>query len=159
MHIGIISDSHDNMPALHKAVEIFTARKAEHVIHAGDFTSPFTFRALKHLQCGFTGVFGNNDGEKILLHKLSGERIFSQPHVFELAGRKIVVMHEHHVVDALAESGRYDLVVCGHTHQPDIRTIGKTLVVNPGEAGGWLYTGQTIAIVNLGDLSAEIITL
>ena len=29
-------------------------------------------------------------------------------------------MHEHHVADALADSGHFDLVVYGHTHKADI---------------------------------------
>lgn len=159
MIIGIISDTHDNLDLLKKAVSLFNERKVEHVIHAGDFTSPFTFRVLNNLGCSFTGVFGNNDGDKLLLKKRSEGRVFRQPHMLELAGRKIVVVHEHHIVDALADSGHYDLVIYGHTHEPDVRKVGKTLVVNPGEAGGWLYNKPTVAILNLADMTAEIIML
>jgi putative phosphoesterase len=159
MLIGVISDTHDNLPAIHRAVEIFNDRKVEHVIHAGDFTSPFTFRALKHLSCGFTGIYGNNDGERVLLQKLSGSRIFTQPFILVLAERKIVIMHEHQVVDALADSGHFDMIVYGHTHVPDIRRRGNALIVNPGELSGWLYGKSTIAIVNLNELSAELVEL
>ncbi len=159
MLIGIISDTHDNMPALHSAVEILNKRNVGHVIHAGDFCSPFTFRALKHLNCEFTGIYGNNDGERLLLQKLSNSRLFTPPHILELAGKKIVIMHEHHVVDALADSNHFDLVVYGHTHTPDIRQQGKTLIVNPGELSGWLYGKSTIAIADLSTLTAELIEL
>lgn len=159
MLIGVMSDSHDNMPQIQKAVDVFNGRQVEHVIHAGDFGAPFTFRILKHLKGGFTGIYGNNDGEKLLLQKLSQGRVFKQPHVFELDGKKIVVVHEHHVVDALAASGHYDVVVYGHTHEPDLRTVGKTLVVNPGETGGWLYGKSTVALVDLQAMSAEIVDL
>jgi len=159
MLIGIIADTHDNLPVIRKAVEMFNERKVGHVIHAGDFTSPFTFRALKHLACDFTGIYGNNDGERVLLQKLSHARIFTQPYILELAGRKIVIMHEHQVVDALADSGHFDLVIYGHTHEPDIRTRGNTLIVNPGELSGWLYGKSTIAVADLATLSAELIEL
>jgi hypothetical protein len=159
MIIGIISDTHDNLDMLRKAVGIFNEQKVEHVIHAGDFTSPFTFRVIKDLTCGFTGVFGNNDGDKLLLRKRSGDRVFNQPHVLELAGRKIVLVHEHHIVNALADSGHYDIVIYGHTHEPDIRKAGNTLIVNPGEAGGWLYGKATIAVLDLGEMKAEIIDI
>ena len=159
MLAGIISDTHDNIAHLKKAVDFFIERRVEHVIHAGDFTSPFTFRVLKDLKCGLTGVFGNNDGDKLLLHKMSEGRIFNQPHIFELAGRKIVLIHEHHIVDALADSGHYDLVIYGHTHKPDIRKIKDTLIVNPGEAGSWLYNSPAIAVADLSNLTAEIINL
>ena len=159
MLIGIISDTHDNMPQIKRAVDLFNERKVEHVVHAGDFTSPFTFRILRDLTCGFTGIFGNNDGDKLLLQKMSGGRVFNQPHIFELEGRKIVLMHEHHIADALADSGHYDLVICGHTHKPEIRKVKNTLVINPGEAGSWLYGKSTVAIADLSLMSAEIINL
>jgi len=159
MLIGIISDTHDNMPQIKKAVELFNERRIEHAIHAGDFTSPFTFRVLKDLKCGFTGIFGNNDGDRLLLHKMSAGRVFPQPHIFELEGRKIVVIHEHHIADALADSGHYDLVIYGHTHSPEIRKVKNTLVINPGEAGSWLYGKSTVAIADLSRMTAEIIAL
>ncbi|GAB4489134.1 MAG: metallophosphoesterase [Thermodesulfovibrionales bacterium] len=157
MKIGVISDTHDNMPAIQRAVDVFTSRKVAHVIHAGDYCSPFTFRVLGKLSCGFTGVFGNNDGEKLLLKKMSDGRIHRQPHIFELGGRKIVVMHEHHVAEALAASGHYDAVIFGHTHEPVVRTIGKCLLMNPGEASGWLYGKCTVVIADLAEMTAEII--
>lgn len=159
MLIGIISDTHDNMGQLRKAVDLFISRKVEHVIHAGDFTSPFTFRIFRDLTCGFTGVFGNNDGDKLLLHKMSAGRVHPQPHTFELASRKIVLIHEHHIVAALGDSGHYDLVIYGHTHKPEVRKAGNTLIINPGEAGSWLYGKSTVAIADLSEMTAEIINL
>jgi len=154
-----MSDTHDNMVQIRKAVDLFNARAVDHVIHAGDFGAPFTFRILKDLKAGFTGIFGNNDGEKLLLRKMSQDRIFRQPHVFEMDSRKFVLVHEHQVVDALAASGHYDVVVYGHTHEADVRRIGKTLLINPGETGGWLYGKSTVAILDLGTMQAEILDL
>jgi hypothetical protein len=159
MLIGIISDTHDNMPQIKRAVDLFNERKVEHVVHAGDFTSPFTFRILRDLTCGFTGIFGNNDGDKLLLQKMSEGRIFNQPHIFELGDRKVVVIHEHTIADALADSGHYDVVIYGHTHKPEIRKVKNTLVINPGEAGSWLYGKSTVAIADLALMTAEIIPL
>lgn len=159
MLIGILSDTHDNMPQIRKAVDLFNSCGVAHVIHAGDFGAPFTFRILKDLKAEFTGIFGNNDGERLLLQKISKGRVFRQPHIFELDCKKIVVIHEHHIVNPLAESGHYDIVVYGHTHEPDVRKVGKTLVVNPGETGGWLYGKSTVALVDLDAMTAEIIDL
>jgi putative phosphoesterase len=159
MLIGAISDTHDHLDNLRKAVELFIARNVEHIIHAGDFTSPFTRRVLKYFPGGFTGIFGNNDGERVLLKKLYEGRVYTQPYVFTLHGRKIVVMHEPDVVEALADSGHFDLVVYGHTHEPVIRKAGRTLIVNPGEACGWLYGNPTAAIVDLEAMEAEIINI
>ncbi|MFZ2198295.1 MAG: metallophosphoesterase, partial [Thermodesulfovibrionales bacterium] len=159
MILGIMADTHDNLITLKKAVDYFNARKVQHVIHAGDFTSPFTFRVLKGLLAGFTGIFGNNDGDRLLLQKQSDGRVYNQPHLLELANRKIIVMHEHQIIDALAQSSCYDLVIYGHTHTPDIRTVKSTLIINPGEASGWLYGKPTVAVADLGEMTAEIISL
>lgn len=159
MLAGIISDSHDNMTALKKAVALFNKRKVRHVIHAGDFTSPFTFRILKELKCNFTGIFGNNDGDKLLLQNMSGGKIFNQPYIFELSGRQIVLLHEHFIVDPLADSQHYDLVIYGHTHKPEIRKRKKTLIINPGEAGGWLYGRSTVALLDLSIMKGEIVNI
>ena len=159
MLIGIIADTHDNMTSLKKAVEYFNARNVQHVIHAGDFTSPFTSRVIKGLNAGFTGIFGNNDGDRLLLQKLFDNTIYVQPHLLELADRKIIMMHEHIVIDALAESGHFDLVIYGHTHKPEIRKVNNTLIVNPGEACGWLYGNPTVAVADLSEITAEIIML
>jgi putative phosphoesterase len=159
MLIGIIADTHDNMPVLKRAVDFFNARNVRHVIHAGDFVSPFTFRILKELHSDFTGIFGNNDGDRLLLQRQSGGRLHNQPYLFALHRRKIVVMHEHQIVDALAGSGHYDLVIYGHTHVPEVRKVANSLVINPGEASGWLYGNTTIAIADLSKMTAEIISI
>jgi putative phosphoesterase len=156
MIIGIISDTHDNLDNLKKALQIFHSNGVEHIIHAGDYTSPFTYKVIKNFKGGFTGIFGNNDGDRVLLNNMYQARIYPQPHVFSLDGRKIVVMHEPGVVDAVAESGHYDLVIYGHTHEPVIRRVKDTLVVNPGEAAGWLYGKPSVAVVDLKTMEAGI---
>ncbi len=160
MITGIISDTHDHLDKLNKALDMFKEKGVGHIIHAGDFTSPFTyFRAINRFAGDFTGVFGNNDGDRVALNNVFNGRIFSQPHIFELGGRKIVVMHEPDVIDALAESGHFDLVIYGHTHQPVIKRVNNTLVVNPGEVSGWLYGKPTAAIVDLETMNAEMLSI
>jgi hypothetical protein len=159
MLIGIMSDTHDNVPLVKKAIDIFNEKKVGYVIHAGDYTSPFTLKLFKELQCKYIGIFGNNDGDKLLLLESAGGNIRNQPYIFTLRDRKIVVMHEHHVVDALADSGHFDLVIYGHTHKADVRKVKNTLVVNPGEVSTYLYGKSTVALVDLEKLEAEIVEL
>jgi hypothetical protein len=159
MLIGIIADTHDNLIYTRKAIELFNKRKVEHVIHAGDYTSPFTLKLFKELNCKYDGVFGNNDGDKLLLLEKSEGNIHNQPYIFTLNNKKIIVMHEHHVIDALADSGHFELVIYGHTHEPDVRKVKHTLIVNPGEAGTWLYGTSTVALTDLNKMEAEIIEL
>jgi hypothetical protein len=159
MLIGIMSDTHDNLIYVKKAIELFNKRGVSHVIHAGDYTSPFTLKLFKELTCQYTGIFGNNDGDKLLLLERAEGNIHYQPYIFTLHNRKIVVMHEHHIIDALADSGHYDLVIYGHTHKADIRKVRNTLVVNPGEAGTWLYGKSTVALVDLEKMEGDIVEL
>jgi hypothetical protein len=159
MLIGIISDTHDNLNLTRKAIDLFNMKRVELVIHAGDFTSPFTLKLFKELTCKYVGIFGNNDGDKLLLLERSGGNIYNQPYIFTLHNKKIIVLHEHYIVDALADSGHFDLIVYGHTHEPIVKRVKHTLVVNPGEAGSLLYGNSTVAIADLEKMEAEIIGL
>lgn len=159
MTIGIISDTHDDMAAIKKAVDIFNAKGASHVIHAGDLVSPFTFEVLEELNSRFIGIFGNNDGDRLLLNEKSGESIYNQPHMLTLHGKKIVVIHEHHFVDTFAESGHFDLVIYGHSHTPEVRKVKDTLVINPGKAAKLHKGKSTLALLDMDRMETEIIEL
>lgn len=161
MKIGIISDTHDNLPQIRKAVKIFQQEKVELVLHAGDFVSPFTFSEFKNLSCPLKGVFGNNDGDKVhLQEKFKGiGEIYPAPYQTKIDYKNLVMLHQEKLIEALAASQLYELIIYGHTHRPDLRKIGKTLVVNPGECSGWLSGKSTIALLDLNNLKAEIIDL
>jgi putative phosphoesterase len=160
MRIGILSDSHDNLPALERIVERFNAEKVELVLHAGDFVSPFTSIPLAKLCARLVGVFGNNDGDRLYLtRRFEGiGTLHSGLHTFEAGGARIALMHEPQAVDALAASGAYDLVVYGHTHKLDVRS-GRPGIVNPGEAGGWLTGRSTAVVFNTDTGVGEIVNL
>ncbi len=159
MLIGVMSDTHDNLVPTKKAIELFNDRKVEFVIHAGDYTSPFTLKLFKELRCKYAGIFGNNDGDRLLLQERAEGNLHNQPYIFALSGKKIVVMHEHQVADALADSGHFDVVIYGHTHKADVRMIKNTLVVNPGEVSTWLYGKSTVALIDLVKMTAEIVEI
>ncbi len=160
MKLGIIADSHENMPLIAKAVELFNRQEVDLVLHAGDFISAITAKEFKKLKAKLIGVFGNNDGDKLLLQKRFqgiGE-LYDDYHELEIEGRKIVLMHQPKFLKALIASGKYDLIIYGHTHKVDIRE-GQPLVINPGECGGWLTGRRTVAIVDLETMKVEIYDL
>jgi len=161
MKIGIISDTHDNLPQIRKAVEVFNREKVELVLHAGDFVSPFTFLEFKNLNCPLKGIFGNNDGDKLYLQEKSkgvGE-LYPAPYNVNINSKNVIMLHKEKLIDALAESQKYDVIIYGHTHRTDLRKIKKTLIINPGECGGWLTGESTIALLDLETLEAKIIEL
>ncbi|MHA1341094.1 MAG: metallophosphoesterase [Promethearchaeota archaeon] len=166
MKIGVISDTHDHMENVKKAVNIFLERKVDAVFHCGDIIAPFMwmpFEELKKREIPFYAVYGNNDGERAGLKTIFGKvcEIKGDFLEMELDGKKIIMFHHlsNEMVDALAKSGKYDLILKGHTHQKVNKKLGKTLLINPGEACGYLSGIASIAIVNLDDLSTEIIDI
>jgi uncharacterized protein len=161
MIVGIMSDTHDYMPLIRTAVERFIQAGVGAVIHAGDFMSPITFDCFKGLTVPFHAVFGNNDGEMAFLRKRFAPLgdIHERFHKVTLGNRRFVITHENDVVESLARSGDYDVVVHGHTHKTDVRRVGDTLIVNPGEVCGWL-TGQcTAALLDTDSLEVTILDL
>jgi len=160
MKLGIISDTHDNMPAISRAVELFNAEKVDLVIHAGDFISPITANEFGKLHAPFIAVFGNNDGDRLYLVERFKEigRLYPDYHEFEFAGKRGVLMHEPKFIDSLVKSGDYDLVVYGHTHEVDMRE-GKTVVVNPGEACGWLTGKSTVVLLDSEGMTPRLVEL
>ena len=158
MLIGIMSDSHDNLPALSKAVTLFNERAVEAVLHAGDLISPFTAKIMKKLQMEMFITFGNHDGEKLGLKALYGDAIHRPPLELTLDHKKIVLLHEPDNLGAIVASKYYDLIVYGHTHEIDVREE-KPLVVNPGECGGWVTGNSTVTIWNTSTDKVEAIEL
>jgi putative phosphoesterase len=159
MLLGILSDTHDDMSAIREAVDMFNAESASHVIHAGDLISPFIFEVFNELQCRFSGVFGNNDGDRLLLKEKSGGNLSPQPLIITLNGKKIVVVHEPDLVKALADSGHFDLVIYGHTHKSDIRKVNNTLIINPGKAARLHKGDSTLALLDIEKMEVEIRTI
>jgi len=161
MLIGVISDTHDNLPMVARAVEVFNERNVDQVLHAGDLVSPFVDRSLKDLKAPLLYIFGNNEGEIVGIMKLMGRigQVERGPVTREFGGKRLYLHHFHHNVDTLAKSGEYDIIVYGHTHEIVNKKVGGTLVVNPGECCGWLTGKCTVAIIDTEKMEAEIVEL
>ena len=146
MKICIVSDSHDHRPLLEAAVRAAKEQGAEAVLHCGDVVSPSTLSVLKPLGLPVHVIHGNNTGDLYMMAHIAnkpGNRVtfYGQDAALELAGRRIFLVHYPHYAKAMATTGDYDLVCCGHTHEARIETVGNieggtTLVVNPGSVGG-----------------------
>ena len=139
--IALISDSHDNIWNLAKALEAIRESGAEILLHCGDLIAPFI---VTHLAEGFPGeihiVFGNNDGDGRLLQTLAAqhERVHLHGiyHELEAGGRRIAMIHYPEPALRIAQSGQLDLVCYGHNHTKHHQRIGDCLLVNPGELMG-----------------------
>ncbi|MEM2995213.1 MAG: metallophosphoesterase [Candidatus Bathyarchaeia archaeon] len=165
MLVGLMADTHDNLPLIDKAVERLNAEAVGLVLHAGDYIAPFVIPKFMELKAKLIGVFGNNDGDRELLKKR-----FSENANLEIRGnfaeitvnnRKIALLHgnEEELLKSLVKSEVFDVVVYGHTHKAEISRNGKTLVVNPGEVCGYLSGKSTIALYDTTKHEAKLITL
>ena len=157
MRLGVMSDSHDNLVLIRKAVRFFNEEEpVDAVVHAGDFVAPFSVRELAKIKVPFYGVFGNNDGER---HGINGvmPQIVAPPLHLELGGRRIVVTHDLAKLPG-ADRAAADIVICGHTHKSLVQRE-KNLLVNPGELGGWLTGKCTVATIDLDTTNVEIVYL
>jgi hypothetical protein len=160
MKIGILADSHDNMPRITRAVELFNEVGVKLVLHAGDFISPITADRFSRLAAPLIGVFGNNDGDRLYLterFKKIGQ-LYPDYHEFTIDGNKAVLMHEPKFIDALVKSGVYNIIVYGHTHTVDLRE-GNPMVINPGECGGWLTGRATVVILDTEAMRPRLVDL
>ncbi len=167
MKIGIISDTHDNIESAKRAATIFREEEVDYVFHLGDFVAPFTLRIFEGLK--LYGVFGNNDGERLLLSSVARELNFvisEAPFEMDVERKKFLLLHgwgsvdrTRSIVDSFAKSGNYDFVLYGHTHRRDLRKIGNTRIINPGEACGYLTGTKSIALLNLDDSSVRFVVL
>ena len=166
MLIGIMSDSHDNVPMIEKAVEYFNLQDCDLVLHAGDVVAPFSIAVLRKLECPWQAIYGNNDGEKVGLKLKAaalGGAIQEPPLTVAADGRKIVVLHDCEDGIAAAEEFGADVLIFGHTHQVLLEMPeGKgssPLAINPGECGGWLSGKCSVALLETRDLDVRIIDL
>jgi len=157
LNIGIVSDSHDNLPAIRSAVKLFREKQAELVIHAGDFVAPFAVKELLALGVPLIAVFGNCDGEHKMIAGLLPD-IVAGARKETLGGRAFVVIHS---LDWLEPAGRAEaeVIVCGHTHKPSVSDGTAPLIVNPGECSGWLTGRPTVAWLDTDAMKAEILDL
>ena len=156
MKIGVFSDSHDHMDNIRKVVDIFLEQKVEKIVHCGDIIAPFMVRAMSELKgkaIEVIGVYGNNDGERLGLYKYLGEimKMKGDFHEDTWNEKFIAIYHgtDNQILDSVIKSQKYDLVLCGHTHQVRIEQQGKTVICNPGETCGYLFNKATCAVVDL----------
>ena len=164
MRVVVVSDTHDNLDAIDAFLKEIKDIDYSALIHAGDIISPFALKKFAGIK--YFGVFGNNDGERSLLAKVARENnmvLEDQPLFIELENYKIAVIHgvdgaekTETLVNALARSGLFSLVVYGHLHKIDVKKIGETLVVNPGTLSGYLADRRTYALVDLEEKIVEI---
>jgi putative phosphoesterase len=104
-------------------------------------------------------VFGNNDQERESLEKtiLRHGFTFREP-PFELVwhGRQIIVVHDPLELAGALEAS-HELVLHGHTHLHRYERLDGQVYFNPGESAGHMTGFNAVGVVDLEDLTAELL--
>ncbi len=169
MLVGVVSDSHDNIVNVRKAGRVLREEGVDIVLHLGDIIAPFTLLELANsIDRPIKAIYGNNCGEKLGLERIASAinaEIWEPPHTLVLDGKRILMVHGFgspentlEIVEALAESKRWDAILYGHTHIARLDYKRGVLILNPGEVGGWL-SKPSIAVFETDTLKARIIWL
>jgi uncharacterized protein len=162
VRIGVMADTHDRVPAVAELLEKLAQRGVSMVMHAGDYCSPFCLAPFHQRGMALLGVFGRNDGDRETLSAYAargmGTEIYESPHSFDVAGKRVLLVHDiAEVTSRSIES--HDFVIHGSSHLQSDRKVGNTLVINPGEACGWIHGKCTAAILDTDTEEVENISL
>jgi len=168
MKLCLVSDSHDRADALAQAVGEGKALGAEAVIHCGDLIGAQTMLAALVHGLPVHLIHGNNVGDTQALFRLSRRggdgggavHYHGAEAQIELGGRRIFVAHWDHHGYAMACTGDWDLVCCGHSHRAEVRRVadvkgGQSWLVNPGTVAG-LAAPRTWVMADLAAMTFEV---
>ncbi|MBC7896989.1 MAG: metallophosphoesterase [Cytophagaceae bacterium] len=152
MKVGLLSDTHDRLPAIESLLTYMQGLGVHMVLHAGDFCAPFALKPFVDLNMPVIGVFGRNDGDREGLRAFAqrgvGIELFEGPHSMELGGKRILMVHD--IGEANPRSlENHQIVLHGFTHREEMKHRADTLIVNPGEGCGWLHGEPSGAILDL----------
>ncbi|MBC8769048.1 YfcE family phosphodiesterase [Arenibacter sp. BSSL-BM3] len=143
MKIAVISDIHDNIWNLQKALAMPELQATEEMLLCGYLCSPFVIHLLGraysrpvHL------VFGNNDGDvKAIIRnskKYSNIHIHGEYFRTLVGGHALAMNHYPDKAREIAENGGFDIVCYGHNHiVVNDEMVGDTLLINPGAIMGY----------------------
>jgi len=165
--IGIISDSHDNLPRIDQMLEILKKENIKIIIHCGDVC---TQDSLKYLSQNFKGQIylsiGNIDVDHEINKGVKNVQIFPQFGEIKIPAspkRKrgedninIAFVHFLGKAKKLAQTGKYDFVFYGHTHKPWEEEINSTKIINPGTLAG-VWNRSTFAILDTKTKKVKLI--
>ena len=141
MLIAILSDSHDHIPNLQRAVSRANQEGAGLLIHCGDLISPFMLAYIHAFHGKVHLIYGNNAGDQHLISSRCATAFDNiQHHGFHgtvmIDSLRIAFNHYPELARQLALSGAYDLVCYGHDHIFSVERLDGCLLLNPGDLLG-----------------------
>lgn len=173
MKIGVLSDTHNILPTIDRALDTFAQQNVRLIVHSGDWTSLSTLLHVRHeadrLGLPLRGVLGNND--QALIPYLSDRHATPEFEItegtlrFSHGSLAFAIYHGHHEPTrrALLADPAIDVLFFGHTHRPSIETVGTKQIINPGSTAFSIPRQKSFrpsaALYNTVSRQAEIIYL
>ncbi len=120
MKVAVISDTHGLLrpEVLEKIMD------CELILHGGDINRQDIIDSLKQI-APLIVVRGNNDKEWA-----EGVPLFES---FSIGGVHVYMTHKKK--DLPEDLSSYDLIITGHTHKYEYKTMGDQVFLNPGSCG------------------------
>ena len=149
MRIGVVSDTHVKTLSEIPEPVLLTLAEVDLIVHAGDFTERAVLEGLKSLG-EIRSVQGNMDSNEL-------KKILPRKELFVVNGKRIGLIHGWGAPWGIARRvreafGQVDIIIDGHSHEPNNQYVRGSLLLNPGRAG------KSFGLVTIDDeIKAEII--
>ncbi len=160
MILGLLSDTHGNLPRTRAALERLRAFGAEVLVHCGDLGSEAVMDLLFEAREGGTPVYavpGNVDewDSEMALYARNLGLPFPREQRFEVDGLRCALFHGHDPVrmEELMAAADVDVLFTGHTHVPRDEVVGRVRVINPGAVHRANPPGVSVFDTGSGDLT------
>lgn len=157
MKIGIISDTHIPKNAKELPSVIFDHFKnVDLILHAGDITELSVIDELSKITPNIQAVIGNMDPS-------SNQAVLPMKKIINADGVKIGLIHgwgsptgiKNRLFDEF-KNDKPDIIVFGHTHQPEKININNVLFINPGSPTDKFFTSiNSVALLKIENRKSE----
>lgn len=156
MKLGVLSDTHGNVENTRRAMDIFRLHGVSEIIHCGDVGSGEVVKLLSEIPCHF--VFGNTDMPGTIRKAVleAGQTCWDYLGMIEREGIQIAFLHgdDWRTLEELVQSGRFQLICTGHTHEFHWMIHGETNLLNPGALHR--TASPSVAILTLPEVQIEL---
>jgi hypothetical protein len=162
MKIGILSDTHDELDRLEKALTFLRDEQVTTLLHCGDLCGPDIIQMMSGFDVRIAR--GNMDRLpelKMMAQIILGNGRLASVHQFTLDGYAAAMLHgnDSNRLKSMINSGEYAYVFHGHTHRRRDQMIGRTRVINPGALGGTRWQQRSFCILELTTGEARFVRL
>ncbi len=172
MIIGVISDTHDKLETIERALKYFNDRTVEYIVHCGDWKNISTMMYFAELAAQLSlpvrAVLGNRDEDVSAFTSYAvgtpGDFILIED-IISLDEGKVIAVHGHHLptLKKVMKDESVRIVLRGHSHKPLIEKQDDKLIVNPGSTAFSIPRSKqwrpSVAIVDTDKGSAELVYL